>query len=690
MSDKICTEHRERAAYVYVRQSSAHQVRDHRESQIRQYGLADRARQLGFERVEVIDQDLGRSGSGAQERPGFGQLLAAVCQGLVGAVFALEASRLARNNRDWHHLVDLCAITQTLLVDADGVYDPRQLNDRLLLGLKGSLAEFELGLLRQRARDSFEQKVLRGHILWQPAVGFIRNEDQRIEKTPDRQVQEAIAGLFRKFRELGTARQTMLWYINERVLLPEAVSGTAGREVRWQLPSRQRIGVLLKNPCYAGAFAYGRTSTNNVVRDGRAQRQGRRKKPMDQWKVLLLDHHPGYITWEEYLENQRLLETNRTMAWGSATGPARNGSALLVGLLRCGRCGRKLFTRYGGQRGDVPQYRCRGETRNHPKAICFSAGGLRLDEAVARALLEAVRPAGVQAVLIATAQLEQQNEDKRRALALACEKARYEAGRARRQYDAVDPENRLVAAELEARWNESLAQVSELEGRLTEVNRQQVPLSEAERQSLLELGSDLPKLWRHPAATIDIKKRLLRTVLQEIIVTGHDDPPHYELKLHWKGGVHTELSVARNVRGKHGHATEEQVLKLIGELSKICDDRALASILNRLGYRTGHGNTWQARRIAQVRCQYQLPNFEQSQEWLSMSAAASELGISTTFAMRLIRAKILPATQVVEFAPWIIQRVDLVLPAVQAAVKAVRQGKRGPLTAPGQSEFSFE
>jgi DNA invertase Pin-like site-specific DNA recombinase len=690
MSDKIRAEHRERTAYVYVRQSSAHQVRDHRESQIRQYALAERARELGFERVVIIDQDLGRSGSGSQERPGFAQLLAAVCQGLAGAVLALEASRLARNNRDWHHLIDLCAITDTLLIDADGIYDPRQLNDRLLLGLKGSLAEFELGLLRQRARESFVQKVRRGHTLWEPPVGFIRTEDQRIEKIPDRQVQEAIAGLFRKFRELGTARQTMLWYCHERVLLPEAVWATAGREVRWQLPNRQRIGLMLKNPCYAGAFAYGRTTTHTVVHDGRAQRRGRRTKSLEQWTVLILDHHPGYITWQEFLENQRLLEANRTMAWGSATGPARAGSALLVGLLRCGRCGRKLFTQYGGVNGDVPRYRCRGETRNHPQAICFSSGGLRLDQAVTQTVLEAIRPAGVQAALNALTQFEQQNDEKRRALTLACEKAQYEADRARRQYDAVDPQNRLVAGELEARWNEALLRVTELETRLSELDREHVSLSDDERQRLLELGSDLSRLWRQPAATIELKKRLLRTVLHEIVVIGHDDPPRYELRLHWKGGIHTELSVPRNVRGKHGHATEGQVLKLIEELSKICDDRSIAGILNRLRYRTGHGNTWDARRISQVRCQYRLPKFEPSTDWLTMSDAAQELGISTTFAMRLIREKILPATQVVQFAPWIIRRIDLGLPSVQAAAAAVRQGKRGPLTVPGQTELSFD
>ncbi len=349
MSDKIQSEHLARIAYVYVRQSSVQQVRDHRESQLRQFALADRARQLGFARVTIIDQDLGRSGSGLQDRPGFAQLLAAVCQGLAGAVLALEASRLARNNRDWHHLIDLCAITGTLLIDADGVYDPRQLNDRLLLGLKGSLAEFELGLLRQRARESLEQKIRRGHVVWSPVVGYVRTEHQQIEKTPDRQVQDAISGVFRKFRELGTARQTMLWYCTENVPLPESCRGSNGHDVQWRLPNRMRILQILKNPCYAGAFAWGRSTGTTTVCEGRAKHGGRRKRPIDQWKVLILDHHPGYISWADFLENQRMLEANRTMK-EPGTGAAKNGSALLTGLLRCGRCGHKLFTRYGGAR----------------------------------------------------------------------------------------------------------------------------------------------------------------------------------------------------------------------------------------------------------------------------------------------------------------------------------------------------
>jgi DNA invertase Pin-like site-specific DNA recombinase len=333
MSEKIKARHLERGAYVYVRQSTPYQVRNHLEGQQRQYALRERAKQLGFRNVVVIDEDLGRSGSGMQERPGFGRLLASVCQGLAGAVFALEASRLARNNRDWHHLVDLCALTETLLIDSDGIYDPRQLNDRLLLGLKGTMSEFELGLLRQRAREAFEQKVSRGFALWELPVGFVRTAEGRIEKTPDRQVQQAITSVFRKFQQLGSARQATIWFREEQILLPKARPGTAGQELIWGLPTSGRIRQMLRNPCYAGAFAYGKTAPRTVIEQGRARQVSRYRKPQDEWKVLLVDHHPGYISWQEYAENQRRLEANVARTQGEASGAAKVGGALLSGTI---------------------------------------------------------------------------------------------------------------------------------------------------------------------------------------------------------------------------------------------------------------------------------------------------------------------------------------------------------------------
>ncbi len=690
MNEKIRSEHRERTAFVYVRQSSSHQVREHREGQQRQYALADYARQLNFQKVTVIDDDLGRSGSGLQDRPGFARLLTAVCQGEAGAVLALEASRLARNNRDWHHLIDLCALTETLIIDDDGIYDPRELNDRLLLGLKGSLAEFELGLFRQRARAAFEQKVRRGHILWEPVVGFVKTDDHRVEMIADRQVQDALHGVFRKFHELGSARQTALWYAQEQLWLPEAVRGTSGYEIQWHIPGRHRILQILKNPCYAGAFAWGRTVSQTVVEDGRAKTKGRKKRPREEWKVLILDHHPGYITWKEYLQNQEILESNRNMPDGTTPGAAKTGPALLAGLLRCGRCGRMMFTKYGGADGNVPRYLCSGGRTHRGSAPCLAIGGLRLDEAVSDAVLEAIQPAGIQAALAAMDQVLHEDEDKRRSLTLALEKARYEAGRAQKQYDLVDPDNRLVAAELEARWNQTLKQVAELEDRVAKLDSQVIVLSDQDWQQLLELGSDLKKLWSHSTTSAETKKRILRTVLVEIAVNSFDDPPRHELHLHWQGGVHTELSVRRNPRGKHGRVTDQTVRELITELSKVCDDRAIASVLNRLGYRTGQGNSWIASRIAQVRYQYRLPNYQKSEDWLTLNQAAEILNVSFTVVRRLIKLGDLPAKQVVKYAPWIIERQDLDSPAIQRKIQAIHAGKRSPSTDRRQKEFPLK
>ena len=687
MNEKIRSEHMERTAYVYVRQSTRSQVRNHKESQRLQYGLADRARELGFTKVVTIDDDLGRSGSGNQERPGFARLLTAVCDGSAGAVFALEASRLARNSRDWHHLVDLCALTETLLVDADGVYDPRQLNDRLLLGLKGSMSEFELGLLRQRAREAFEQKVRRGYALWELPVGFVRTEEYLIEKTPNRQVQEAVSLVFKKFMEFGSARQVVLWCHEEEIRLPVVKPGTGGREVLWQLPTSGRVRQMIRNPCYAGAFAYGRTAPNTVIHEGRARSTSRCKKPIEQWKVLLIDHHSGYISWQEYLGNLSILEKNVARGGGeTSSGAAKAGSALLSGLLRCGRCGRKLHVGYSGKNGRLPRYVCNGGRVDRGSSSCLSVGGVRLDPVVVETVLAAIQPAGVEAAISAADRLTRQDDERRKALELALQQARYEADRARRQFDAVEPENRLVAAELEARWNVTLEKVGELEGRVEALGESE-PVSDEEKARLQELGADLRRAWAHDAAPVELKKRILRTVLHEIIIDSTKNPPEHHLKLHWQGGVHTELRVPRKRPGQHGKTVSREVVDLIVDLAKVCDDKKIAWILNRLGYRTGHGLTWRAHRVAAVRNYRRIPIFQENEEWLTLEQTARQLGVSNTVVRRLIREKVLPAKQVVTCAPWVISRGDLHLTEVQRQVDAVKQGHKLSRTAPGQREL---
>jgi DNA invertase Pin-like site-specific DNA recombinase len=691
-AEKIHATHRERAAVVYIRQSTMHQVRNAKEGQKRQYALEVRARQLGFQQIVVIDDDLGKSGSGSVERPGFGRLLTTVCEGTVGAVFALEASRLARNNRDWHHLIDLCAMTNTLVIDEDGVYDPRLVNDRLLLGLKGSMAEFELGLMRQRAREALLQMIDRGLVLSEVAVGYIRTEDHGLEMIADRQVQQALRGVFAKFREMGSARQVFLWYCQERVPLPHVKPGTGGKEVVWRIPVYNHIIHILKNPSYAGTFVHGRSQTRTVIRDGRARKSSGHAVPMEEWKVVIHDHHRGYISWDEFVVNRKTLRGNMGMRSVSG-GAAKSGPALLAGLLRCARCGRKLHVAYSGSGGRVPRYGCRGGHISHGKEKCISVGGLRVDQAVAAQVLDAVRPLGVEAAVEAVALADNADKEKRKALELALAKAGYEADRARRQYDAVDPLNRLVASELEARWNAALTQVGELEMRLREEAHCQAELSAFERERLLDLGADLPALWNHPQASPALKKRVLRTVLEEIVIDiREEDPPKVHLRLHWAGGCHTELLVLRNRTGQHQNSTDQQVVDVVRELAKVCPDRKIAAILNRLGYRTGPGNTWKQSRVAGLRHYHQIPACAgtDAKAWRTLAEVAREFRVSPSVIRRLIRDKILPAKQVVKHAPHVIERKDLELPAFKSAIKAIRQGKRCPRSAPGQQELPFE
>jgi excisionase family DNA binding protein len=691
MNEKISPDHLKRAAYVYVRQSTGHQVRHHHQGRERQYELTARAEKLGFARIVVIDDDQGRSGSGSVERPGFTELLSAVCRGDVGAVFALEASRLARNNLDWHHLIELCALTKTLIIDTNAVYDPRLLNDRLLLGLQGTMSEFELGLFRQRAREAFERKIRSGHAMWELPVGFVRTDEHRVEKIADRQVQTSMEGLFAKFRELGSARQTMLWYRDEQIPLPEIVPGTAGRDIHWRLPSDGRIRQILKNPCYAGALAYGRTEAKTTTKDGRPRKSStRRRKPRDQWKVLIIDNHVGYIDWETYLENLAILESNGSMRDGEGKGAAKTGPALLAGLLRCAHCGRKLRVTYGGTGGRVPRYGCHGGRLNRGHSACQSLGGVRVEQAVSQAVLEAIAPAGIQASLDALEQFHRGRQEKRRSLELALEKARYQTQRAWRQYDGVDPENRLVAGELEARWNAALRHESELEKQLASLDTERRQLADEERQRLLALGSDLPALWNDEAASDELKKRVLRTVLEEIVIGDNEDRTEHILRLHWKGGVHTELRVVRNSTGQRAEMTEKTALDLIEELSKVCSDQAIAATLNRLGYRTGAGKTWRVHSVYSTRYYYRLPNHRNNDAWLTVEQAAQELGVSQTVIRRLIREKTLPAEQVLENTPWIIAREDLSLPDVQADVNAVRQGRQLRRQNPNQQELPFK
>jgi hypothetical protein len=446
---------------------------------------------------------------------------------------------------------------------------------------------------------------------------------------------------------------------------------------------------MLKNPCYGGAFAYGKTAPHTVIEEGRARQRSRYRKPQKEWKVLLLDHHSGYISWEKYLENQQRLEAN--VAWdGEGSGAPKVGSALLSGLLRCGRCGRKLQVAYSGTGGRVPRYVCKGDRGDRGSSACFTMGSLRVDRAVVHSVLAAIQPAGIEAAVKISEGSQAESDEKRKALELALERARYEANRARRQFDAVEPENRLVAGELEARWNHALEEVATLENRLTVMGEQPAPLSEQQTFELTALGDDVMALWNHPEAPVQLKKRILRTVLSEVVVESKPESPTHRVLLHWAGGVHTELQVERNRSGQHRRSADRTVIELVSELAKVCPDRAIAAILNRLGYKTGQEKTWNASRVAGLRGYHDIEPFLRQDGWVTREQAARELKVSNTVVKRLIREDVLPATQIVDCAPWVINQKDLSLPEVQLQVQAVRTGRRLPPTALDQRQLSLE
>lgn len=683
---KIAADHLSRTAYVYVRQSTLSQVQNNLESQRRQYALATRAKQLGWERVVVIDEDLGHSGAGAA-RAGFAKLLEAVTREEVGAVLSIEASRLARNGRDWHALLDFCIVVGTLIIDEDGIYDPRLANDRLLLGMKGTFSEMELSAFRQRSLQARQQKAARGELYTLVPAGYRLTAGNRLEMDPDARVREAISLVFTKFRELGSARQVILWMRQEGIELPARQTG----EIRWRLagPGLRRF---LTSPIYAGVYVWGRSRTLVRLEDGRRVVRRQRLRSTN-WQVLILDHHPGYIDWDEYLRNQQVLAENTNMCGEMVRGAVRSGSALLAGLLRCGHCGRRLAIGTSGRRqngGVLFRYKCRASAEDPtvPKLGCISFGSLQIDRAVSAEVLRVVAPAGLAAALAAMDESRDHNADKRRQVEMALQQARYEATLARRQYDAVDPDNRLVASELERRWNERLAAAQQLENQLTALaSETPQSMNTAERAYLLALGQDLPAAWNHPAASDEIKKRILRTVINEIVVQGENNK--LQCMIHWKGGEHTALDVRRGSNGRTRWQTDENTTQLITALARILPDKSIAAFLNRIGRRTAKGHTWTGFRVKAFRNGHGIAVYRAGERAergeMTAEEAAAELGVTRMTVSRLIRAKVLPARQVCQGAPWVIRRADLDRPAVRAA------SAKCPVTAdPRQETLDFQ
>ena len=667
--NKITPEHLARGAYVYVRQSTGDQLLNNPESRRRQYALETRARSLGWENVIVIDDDLGRSGSG-QLRPGFERLLAAICAGTAGAVLAIEASRLARNGRDWHTLLEFCALVNTLIIDEDGIHDSRLVNDRLLLGLKGTFSELELSMFRQRSREALRLKAARGELHTTVAIGYRRSTNDRLEQDPDGRIRETLSLVFRKFAEIGSVRQLVLWLRQERIELPVAIHGPQGRTVQWRLPKYHTVHRLLTNPVYAGAYVFGRTVTQARFEAGRKVVTHGIARRREEWEVVIRDHHDGYITWEAYDRNQTVIAGNANMKGAMVPGSVRNGGGLLVGLLRCGHCGRRLKVHHNEHHG--ARYICNTEIGNLSNKNCIAFSNMRIDAAVSAEVLHAISPLAIEAALQLIADHEQAGAERLRQSELALQQARYEETYARRQYDAIDPDNRLVAGELERRWNERLAAVARLEEQMENLRREQPRvLHDDERTTLLALADDLPRVWNHPAASTQIRKRILRTVLKEIVVTVVGD--RLCLMVHWQGGDHTRLEVVKNRIGQNRFKTDMETVQLVCELARLLPDHSIAPVLNRLGIRSARGHGWTQLSVRNFRGAHQIAVYREGERAqrheLILHEAASRLGINKMTVIRLIRDGILPGRQVCAGAPYVIREQDLDRPGVRRAIR---------------------
>jgi DNA invertase Pin-like site-specific DNA recombinase len=670
---KVTPAHLRRAALVYVRQSTLAQVDRNRESTARQYDLVARAAGLGWPRsaVRVVDDDLGISGSSTTGRSGFAELTAQVGLGQVGIVLALEVSRLARNNADWYRLLDLAGMSDTLIADADGVYHPAMFNDRLLLGMKGTMSEAELHILRARLDGGIRNKAARGELRRHLPVGLVWGEgDGQILLHPDEAVTGAIAAIFERFKVCGSVRGTWLWLRDQGLKFPlQPTAYLHGSQITWVEPTYHAVHNVLTHPGYAGAYTYGRSRQERYVGDDGVLRLRRRVLPQEQWQVVIKDHHPGFIDWDTYQANQvRIGANTRPRAHQPGTGAVREGCALLQGLATCGNCGRKLAVYYDGPSKSTPGYYCTGTgqlvegrgTRH------LRVGGLAIDTAVTSGFLAALEPAALQACLAAAQQLEDGHDAALDQWRRQVEQARYAAGKAERRYAAVDPENRLVARGMEAAWEKALTELAAAETELARrLQARPTHLTAEERAQVLALGDDLRQVWDAPTTTDKDRKHLLRSLLEEVNITVHRDhnSGRAELILRWKGGAISELTVPLKRKPPNRLRTDEHTIDLLRRLALHYPDPMIAHILNRQGRRTARGLSFTASRVQSLRHHWNIACHQPSNdpaegEPLTVADAAAELGLAPSTLHRWLNDGFIAGEQLTPGAPWRIRLTD--------------------------------
>lgn len=682
----VTTSHRARTAYVYVRQSSVSQVARHTESTDLQYGLVERAIRLGWprDRVVVIDDDLGKSGADSDERHGFQRLIAEIGLGHAGLVVSLDASRLARNNSDWHRLLELCGLFQTLIADAERLYDPRAYHDRLLLGLSGIMSEAELHHLKLRLHAGERNKALRGELRQPLPVGLIRLANGEVVLNPDQEVQARLHLVFSSFAELSTANGVVRYLRRHDLPLPSRpLRGPAPHQVLWDQATSSLVTAILHNPAYAGAYAYGKSTRDPLRAKPGRPGTGIVSLPIDRWTVLLHNRYPAYVSWDVFMTNQARLEANQYRP--AHPGAARRGEAMLQGIAICARCGARMQLHYSGPSGEFPVYKCFEAGQTSSVVRCQEVRALGLDEEVERIMLQALAPDRLAIAVATMAEAEREDAALQRQWQLRLERARYEAERARRQYDAVEPENRLVARTLETQWEDKLRAAEQLEREHESwCQRQRLTLTEADRDQLLALAEDLPRVWSAPTTTAADRKQLLRLLLDSVLLDNRRLVGQTWFQINWRTGATTEHVRVRRVRGYFDYAKLEQLETRVRELHAAeLMDAAIANTLNVEGFRASHGQRFSGPLVYLLRKRWNLPTWNPAtgnpRRWsdgtYSVAAAAEMLDVYPGTIWHWLRRGVLSGRQLGPGTPWHIQLTDTDLNRLRARLARTRRTK---------------
>lgn len=677
--NKIKESHLNRKAIIYIRQSTERQVQKNTESQRLQYALQDKAKQWGWKDIEIIDSDLGSSAAmGACERRGFERMTSLVAVGEAGIIFGREASRLSRTDKDWCRLLEVCTVFDTLISDGDQVYDCNCLDDQLVLGIKGTISSVELKILRTRLIAGMEAKAKRGEFKRQVPPGYIWDASEKVVKDPNKRIQDSITLIFKKFREIQSIRQTHLWFHSENIEVPVWKDIAGRKEIVWKLPEKSYLQEMLKNPFYAGVYVWGRETAKLEYKDGKVAKRKEKISDARESKVFMEDHHEVYIDLATFDENQDIIRGNcLSQTQVERRGAARNGQGLLSGILRCGRCGRKLYVAYYGKSGTAARYICRGDYESGGK-YCLAFGGSTVDKKFTEELLKVLSPYGMKASIQAEKILSNQDGARIKAFEQKISQLEYEARRAFEQYNEVDPRNRLVAAELERRWNEKLEELEEGRKHLKKVESERDHISDEEKEKILAFGEKFSEAWINESCSNALRKKIIRTVINEVIVNFNEEKDVLNFILHWKGGCHTEFEMPKPVAGV-GQKTSLEDLEIIRKMAFRYGDEAIARVLNKLGRKTATGKRWNESRVGTIRSKYSIAGHIHTindPDILTLGQSAKYLNVSRTTIKNLVANGVLKKDQVVSWAPWEIKKSDLDSDNIREIIKTLQETGR--------------